>query len=254
MLMILSPAKTMRETGTKTFESGTVPEYLEKTSILAEELKKLSADAISRIMKINPALAQLNYGRFQQWKPSLHRDKGTPALLSYQGEVFRGLEAASFSENDFRFAQKHVRILSGFYGILRPLDKVLPYRLEMGGRYAPAGYRNLYAFWKEAITDAVDQALNAQDDRILVNLASHEYFKCLDKKRLNAKVITPVFKEARGNDFKMVTVYAKKARGMMARFILKQRLKHPEQLKFFEEEGYFYNESLSDGHEMVFTR
>ncbi len=254
MLMILSPAKTMQEKVTTVFEEVTLPEFLGKASLLTGELKKLSAERLMTLMKINPQLAQLNYGRFQQWDESSHTEKGVPALLSYQGEVFRGLKATSLETGDFGFAQQHLRILSGLYGVLRPLDCVLPYRLEMGGNFSPEGFRNLYDFWKPAITRAINTALAEQGDNVLVNLASNEYFKVLDKKKLNARIVTPVFKEARGNGFKMVTVYAKKARGLMARFVIRNQLTQADELKFFDEEGYYFNASLSKNDVFVFTR
>jgi cytoplasmic iron level regulating protein YaaA (DUF328/UPF0246 family) len=254
MLIILSPAKTMQETGTEIFERSTVPEYMEKTARLASELRKFTADQLASVLKVSPKLARLNYGRLQQWDVPKHQKTVTPALLSYQGEVFRGLDAASLKADDFRFAQEHLRILSGFYGVLRPLDRVLPYRLEIGGGFSPEGFDNLYAFWKETITKAIDRSLSEQGDRVLVNLASNEYFKSIDRKKLNVQVITPVFKESRDDGFKMVTVYAKKARGLMARFIIQNRLTKPEQLKLFDAAGYFFNEPLSDGNKLVFTR
>jgi len=254
MLAILSPAKTMLEVDTKGIPNTTLPQYLERTLLLAEELKKMSSSELARIMKINPQLAQLNVGRFRQWGIARHKKRGTPALLSYHGEVFRGLDAATFEEDDGQYAQKHLRILSGFYGVLRPLDLVLPYRLEMGGQFSPAGYRNLYDFWKEDISQSLHEALSAQGDRTLINLASNEYFKSIDKKSLSLQIITPVFKESRGDGFKMVTVYAKKARGMMARFIIRHKLTGTEELKLFDKDGYYYNESLSKGGEIVFTR
>ncbi len=254
MLIIISPAKTMREVNVESSWETTLPQYLEKTRLLAEELKKVSTTELSRIMKINPQLAQLNFGRFRQWGIPKHKKMGMPALLSYQGEVFRGLDAASFEEDDLHFAQRHLRILSGFYGILRPLDVVLPYRLEMGGSFSPTGYRSLYDFWREDISRVLDEALSVGGDRVLINLASNEYFKSVDKKSFPMQIITPVFKEVKGDEFKMVTIYAKKARGMMARFIIKSQLINPEELKFFDEDGYYYNESLSKKGEIVFTR
>ncbi len=254
MLIILSPAKTMQEVGGRNFLNTTLPQHLERARLLAEELKKMSAAELARIMKISPQLAQLNFGRFRQWDISKHKETGIPALLSYQGEVFRGLNAPDFEEVDFYFAQKHLRILSGFYGLLRPLDMVQPYRLEMGGHFSPTGYRNLYDFWKEHISKLLDEALADQSDRILINLASNEYFKSIDKKHFPMQIITPVFKEARGEGFKMVTIYAKKARGMMARFIVKNQLTNPDELKFFDMDGYYYNERLSKEGEIVFTR
>lgn len=254
MLIIISPAKTMQERGTKSFQDTTLPLYLERTRHLADELKKIPASELAPIMKISPRLAQLNFARFQQWDASKHKKNGSPALLSYQGEVFRGIDVATFEVDDWQYAQKHLRILSGFYGMLRPLDLVLPYRLEMGGRFSPSGYQSLYDYWKEQISKSLDEALANQGDRVLVNLASNEYFKSIDTNTFPMQVITPVFKEARGEGYKIVTIYAKKARGMMTRFIIKNQLTDPEELKFFDEDGYYYNESLSSGGKTVFAR
>ncbi len=254
MLIIISPAKTMQHVGIQNLRDVTLPQYPEETRHLAEELKKIPVAELARLMKISPRLAQLNFERFQQWDVSAHGEKGSPALLTYQGEVFRGLNASDFDGDDWPFAQRHLRILSGFYGILRPLDMVLPYRLEMGGHFSPVGYKNLYDFWKERISRSLDNALANQDDRVLVNLASNEYFKIIDKKQLSLQIITPVFKEARGDGFRMVTIYAKKARGMMARFIIKNQLTNPDELKFFDADGYYYNEKLSKEGKIVFTR
>jgi len=254
MLLILSPTKTMQDNVDMTINETTLPLFLEKANQLHEELKNLTVAELARTMQVNPQLAQLNYERFQQWHVRKHKENGIPAFFSYLGEVFRGLHAADLRKDDLLFAQNHVRILSGFYGILRPLDLVLPYRLEMGGRFAPAGYSHLYGFWKKDITQALKNALQEQGDQILINLASNEYYKVIDKKQLAAQIITPVFKEARGDGYKMITIYAKKARGMMTRFIIQNRLKDTEQLKLFDQEGYYYNENLSTTTEIVFTR
>ncbi|UBM62004.1 peroxide stress protein YaaA [Candidatus Sulfidibacterium hydrothermale] len=254
MIVLLSPAKTMHQDFSQKVENITLPVYLDKTQILADALKKLGPDTLSKMMKVNAQLAQLNHERFQRWHVSLLKKEGVPALFSYQGEVFRGLDAQTLSKKDLMFAQEHLRILSGFYGVLRPLDQVLPYRLEIGGKFIPDGYRNLYDFWREDVSRDVLETLNRQKDRILIHLASAEYFKVLDLKKQDIRIITPVFKESRGNGFKMVTVYAKKARGMMARFIIRNQVTHPDKLKLFDEEGYFYNERLSTHDVPVFTR
>ncbi len=254
MLIVLSPAKTMRNDVPENFSEKTLPQHLDKAARLVKELKALSVSELSQVMKMSPSLARSNFMRFRQWDVEKHKNNGVPALLSYQGEVFRGLQAGDFDRDDFLFAAKHLRILSGLYGVLRPEDAVLPYRVEMGGLFAPAGFDNLYQYWKETITRNIEQVLSGQPDRTLVNLASQEYYKSIDVKKLNSVVITPVFKEARGDGYKMVTVYAKKARGLMARFVIKNRITNPEDLKFFESEGYYYNERISQGEEMVFTR
>ena len=233
----------------------TLPEYLEFSKQLAGVLKKKSPAQLSKLMKINPELAQLNFERFQQWELPFHEKNATPAIFSYTGEVFRGLDATSLSEKDISFAQDHLRILSGFYGVLRPLDLILPYRLEIGQAGISAGKaKNLYEFWRPLITKALNNILKAQEDDTLINLASQEYFKSIDKKSLLARVVTPVFKEYKNGKAVIVTMYAKKARGLMSRFIIQNRLKDPEELKLFDAEGYYYTPDLSNDREMTFTR
>lgn len=232
----------------------TVPEHLEFSEQLATILKKKSPRDLSKLMKINPELAQLTFERFQQWALPFNENNATPAVFSYTGEAFRGLEASSLSEADLSFAQEHLRILSGFYGVLRPLDLVRPYRLEMALRFSAGKAKNLYDFWEPTITKSLKRALDGQKDNILINLASQEYFKSIDKKSLHARVITPVFKEYRNGKAVIVTVYAKKARGMMARFIIQNQLAKPGELKLFEREGYYFTPSLSAETEMTFTR
>lgn len=232
----------------------TLPEYLENTKQLAAILKKKSPLELSKLMKINPELAQLNFERFQQWKLPFDEKNAIAAVYSYTGEVFRGLEATSFRDEDISFAQAHLRILSGFYGILRPLDLIQPYRLEIALGISAGKAKNLYDFWKPLITDALNKALEAQKDDVLINLASQEYFKSIDRKTLRARVITPIFKEYKNGKAVIVTMYAKKARGMMTRFIIQNRLKKPDELKLFDEEGYYYTPDLSNDREMIFTR
>lgn len=254
MLIILSPSKTMISPETVHHNKFTLPEYLEFSKQLAMILKKKSPSELSKLMKINPQLAQLNFERFQQWDIPFNEKNATPAVFSYTGEAFRGLEVTSFNNTDLSYTQDHLRILSGFYGVLRPLDLVRPYRLEMALGISAGKAKNLYDFWKPLITNGLKKALDAQKDDILINLASQEYFKSIDKKLLRARVVTPVFKEYKNGKATIVTVYAKKARGMMARFIVQNRLKKPEELKLFDREGYYYTPSLSTEAEMTFTR
>lgn len=232
----------------------TLPEHLEFSKQLAMILKRKAPGELSKLMRINPELAQQTFERFQQWALPFDAKNAVPAVFSYIGEAFRGLEAASFSDADLSFARDHLRILSGLYGILRPMDLVRPYRLEMGLRMTIGKAGNLYGFWKPLITNALKSALQKQKDNILINLASQEYFKSLDKRLLQARVITPVFKEYKNGTAVIVTVYAKKARGMMARFIIQNQLKKPGQLKLFDREGYYFTPSLSTETEMTFTR
>ncbi len=255
MLIILSPSKTMVSPDAMHHYKYSLPEYLGFTKHLAEILRKKSPSQLSKLMKINPELAQLNFERFQQWELPFDGKNATPAVFSYTGEVFRGLEASSLKKTDVSFAQDHLRILSGFYGVLRPLDLILPYRLEMGQAGISAGKaKNLYDFWRPLITSALNKAFEIQKDDVLINLASNEYFKSIDKKALHARVITPVFKEYKNGKAVIVTMYAKKARGMMTRFMIQNKLTKPDELKLFDAEGYYYAPDLSNDREMTFTR
>lgn len=254
MLIILSPSKTMIAQDAVYQQKFTLPEYLEFSKQLAVILKRKSPLQLSKLMKINPELAQLNFERFQQWELPFHEKNATPAVYSYTGEVFRGLKAESFSEKDMSFAQDHLRILSGFYGVLRPLDLIQPYRLEMALGISAGKAKNLYDFWKPLITNALNNTLKAQKDDVLINLASQEYFKSIDRKTLRARIITPVFKEFKNGKPVIVSMYAKKARGLMTRFIIQNKLTKPDELKLFEEEGYYYTPDLSNEVEMTFTR
>ena len=253
MLVVLSPAKTIR-TDISVRGDFTIPEFLEKSEKLISSLKRLNIEQLSSLMQISPKLAQLNFERFQQWTLPFTSENARQTIFSFKGEVFNGLDAESLSREEVAFAQGHLVILSGLYGVLRPLDLIMPYRLEMGTKASVAGSKNLYAFWKRSITLSLRAMLDKQHDNVLVNLASNEYFKSIDIKNLNAKVITPVFKESRGGGFKMVTVYAKKARGLMTRYILENRPETPDELKLFDAGGYYYNESMSSENNFVFTR
>ncbi len=208
----------------------------------------------SKLMKINPELAQLTFERFQQWRQLFHEENSTPAVFSYIGEAFRGLDAHSMTDADLTFAQDHLRILSGLYGVLRPRDIVMPYRLEMALQMSPGKVSNLYGYWKPVITDALRKALAKQKDNIMINLASQEYFKSINKKSLQVRVVTPVFKEYKNGKTVIVTMYTKKARGLMARFIIQNQPRVPDALKLFDKDGYYYTPSLSTETEMVFTR
>jgi hypothetical protein len=254
MLAILSPSKTMDSQKPEVHFKPTSPEYLSFAEQLAAVLKTKSPASLSRLMKINPKLAQLTYERFQQWSLAQHEADATPAVFSYIGEAFRGLDSRSFNEKDLSFAQDHLRILSGFYGMLRPLDMILPYRLEMALKITVGKSENLYDFWQTLLTKSLQKSLNEQNDNVLINLASQEYFKSLHPKVLKARIITPVFKEYKNGKAVIIVVHAKKARGMMARFMIKNQLTDPEELKLFGDEGYYYTPSLSNENEMVFIR
>lgn len=232
----------------------TVPQQLDKAVPIVNTLKELSTSSLASLMKINPKLAQLNYERYQQWAIPFNKKNASPAVFSYHGEVYNGLNIQSFSKSDLRYTQEHLRILSALYGVLRPLDLIQAYRLEMAARLKPGQSKNLYDYWSQSITDTLNQTLLQRKKPILINLASNEYFKCINKKSIKGTILTPVFKEIKHDKPVIVTMYAKKARGLMTRYILKNRIKTIKGLKLFDEEGYFYNPQLSSEHDLVFTR
>lgn len=254
MLLVVSPAKNLDYDSELATQTYTQPELLEHSQQLIERCIKLSPVDISNLMGISDKLAGLNAARFGQWSQPFTTDNARQAVLAFNGDVYTGLDAASFSEQDFSFAQKHMRILSGLYGLLKPLDLMQAYRLEMGTKLDNSRGSNLYQFWGELITDKLNQALKEQGDEVLINLASNEYFKSVKKKSLNAEIITPAFKDWKNDQYKMISFFAKKARGLMARYIIQNQLTSIEQLKSFDLGGYQYNESLSKGNDWVFTR
>ncbi|MDR3433549.1 MAG: peroxide stress protein YaaA [Rouxiella aceris] len=254
MLTILSPAKTLdyeSELATQRFSQ---PELLDRSSQLIAIAKKLTPADLSSLMGISDKLAILNAQRFNDWQPDFTPENARQAILAFKGDVYTGLQAEDFSEQDFDFAQQHLRMLSGLYGLLRPLDLMQPYRLEMGIRLNNAQGSNLYAFWGELLTEKLNATLQEQGDNILINLASDEYFKAVKPGKLQAELIKPVFLDEKNGNYKVISFYAKKARGLMSRFIIKERLTQRKQLAEFCLEGYQYDASRSQGTELVFTR
>ncbi len=254
MLTLISPAKTLdydSELATKRY---TQPDLLDKSSQLIEIAKKLTPAEISSLMGISDKLAHLNAERFNDWQPDFTPKNARQAILAFKGDVYTGLHAEDFSEKDFDFAQKHLRMLSGLYGLLRPLDLMQPYRLEMGIRLNNPQGTNLYAFWGDLLTEKLNAVLKEQGDNILVNLASDEYFKAVKPARLDGEIIKPVFLDEKNGNYKVISFYAKKARGLMSRFIIKERLTKRKQLQEFSLEGYQFDASRSEGNELVFTR
>ena len=205
-------------------------------------------------MSISDKLADLNATRFHDWQPDFTPENARQAILAFKGDVYTGLQAETFSEDDFDFAQRHLRMLSGLYGVLRPLDLMQPYRLEMGIKLANANGKDLYQFWGEVITEKLNQALKAQGDEVVVNLASDEYFKAVKPGKLRGKIIKPVFLDGKNGKFKIISFYAKKARGLMSRYIIENRLTTAEQLTGFASEGYFFDPQSSGENELVFKR
>jgi len=253
MLMIISPAKTLDYESPLATETYTQPDFLDDACELIDQLKELEPHQVSNLMSISDKLGQLNADRFRTWRTPFTPDNARQAILAFKGDVYTGLDAESFSEQDFAFAQKYLRMLSGLYGLLKPLDLMQPYRLEMGTRFENQRGKDLYAFWGSKITDALNELL-AQDDQVLVNLASNEYFKSVQKKQLDGRLITPQFKDWKNGQYKMISFYAKKARGLMCRYAIQNQITQADDLKGFNLEGYYFSEDQSDKNNWVFLR
>lgn len=254
MLILISPAKTLDYQSPLATTRFTRPELLDHSQQLISEARKLSAPQIGKLMGISDKLADLNATRFHDWQPDFTPENARQALLAFKGDVYTGLQAETFSEADFDFAQQHLRMLSGLYGVLRPLDLMQPYRLEMGIRLGNTRGKDLYQFWGDIITDKLNEALREQGDNVVVNLASDEYYKSVRPQKLDAQIIKPVFLDEKNGKFKVISFYAKKARGLMSRYIIENRLTTPEQLNKFDSEGYFFDEAASSAQEKVFKR
>ena len=254
MLMVISPAKTLDFESPLATKTVTQPALLDDSQKLIEIARKLTPVEISAMMSISDKLADLNVGRFQNWQPPFTLDNARQAILAFKGDVYSGLQAETFSEQDFAFAQQHLRMLSGLYGLLRPLDLMQPYRLEMGTKLANPAGKDLYAFWGDKLTEALNAALADQGDDVLINLASDEYFKAVKPKKISGRIVKPVFLDEKNGKFKVISFYAKKARGLMSRYIIENRLSQPEQLKDFAVDGYVFSAEESRENEWVFKR
>ncbi len=254
MLLVVSPAKNLDYDSPLATEQFSQPELLEHSQLLIKQCKKLTPADISSLMGISDKLAGLNAARFGEWATPFTQENARQAILAFNGDVYTGLDAKSFSEKDFAFAQQHMRILSGLYGLLKPLDLMQAYRLEMGKKLDNDRGSNLYQFWGDIITEHLNAAIEAQGDKVLINLASNEYFKSVKKKSLKAEVITPAFKDWKNGQYKMISFFAKKARGLMARYIIENQITDVEQLKGFDVAGYQYSTELSKANDWVFTR
>lgn len=254
MLILISPAKTMDYDSHNANTEHTQPELLNKSQELVDVCRQLSNDELSSLMKISPKLAELNAQRFCNWQPIFNLKNARQAILAFKGDVYTGLQAEDFTQQDFEFAQRHLRMLSGLYGLLRPLDLMQPYRLEMGTKLNNPAGKDLYTFWGETITDHINHALIAQDDDVVVNLASDEYFKAVNQHHLQGRLIKPVFLDEKNGQFKVISFYAKKARGLMSRYIIKNQLNSIEQLKNFDLDGYAFTAEHSSDDELVFMR
>ncbi|EJD6376701.1 MULTISPECIES: peroxide stress protein YaaA [Providencia] len=254
MLITISPAKTLDYESPLATQQFTQPELLSESQKLINVCRKLTPADIASLMKISDKLAGLNAARFAEWHTDFTPENARQAILAFKGDVYTGMQAETFSQNDFEFAQSHLRILSGLYGVLRPLDLMQPYRLEMGISLKNTRGKNLYEFWGDIITKQLNQALAQQKDQILVNLASDEYFKSVNTKKLDGQIIKPIFLDEKNGKYKVISFYAKKARGLMSRFIIQNKLTKTDQLADFNLEGYQFDESQSKGNELIFTR
>nr|WP_314481699.1 peroxide stress protein YaaA [uncultured Pseudomonas sp.] len=254
MLTVISPAKTLDYDTPPVTERFTLPRHLDHSQALIEQLREMSPAQISELMHLSDKLAGLNAARFGSWTPNFTPENAKQALLAFKGDVYTGLDAQTLGEEDFSYAQDHLRMLSGLYGLLRPLDLMQPYRLEMGTKLANARGKDLYAFWGTRISEWLNEALAEQGDDLLLNLASNEYFSAVKRSALKARVIEVDFKDLKNGQHKIISFYAKKARGMMSRFVIEQRISDPAQLKAFDVQGYYYSAEQSKADHLVFLR
>ncbi|NEQ97811.1 MAG: peroxide stress protein YaaA [Cyanothece sp. SIO2G6] len=253
MIMIISPAKTLDFSG-EIYGKSTVPTQLEESQILIDQLRELAPDEIGKLMKISENLSVLNWERYRDFHTPFTVENARQALLAFKGDVYKGIEVDRYTDDEFDFAQNHLRILSGLYGILRPLDLIQPYRLEMGTKLANQRGKNLYEFWGDRLSQKLNEDFEGYPDSYLVNLASNEYFKAIAPKSLNAQVLNITFKENKAGTYKVVGIHAKRARGLMVDFVIKNRIQTIEPLQDFGVESYEFNESLSTPNEWVFCR
>ncbi|MGE4064030.1 MAG: peroxide stress protein YaaA [Rhodospirillaceae bacterium] len=253
LLALLSPAKRLDFSPPPSFANASQPALLKDTALLAAHSKLLSRADLRRLMEISAKLADLNYERFQSFDPK-NRTNVKPAIFAFAGDVYMGFDAKTLNADDVAFTQRHIAILSGLYGVLRPLDAIQPYRLEMGTRLRTERGSDLYAFWRASVARYINQLTAALTAPTIVNLASDEYWSAVDVDALEAPVVQPVFKEIKAGKARIVSFLAKKARGMMARFIVQQRLTTPEDLKRFATDGYAFDPKASQGAQLVFTR
>ncbi len=254
MLALISPAKTLDYTTALPTDTHTQPRLLEQSQQLIDVCRKLSATEIASLMTVSEKIANLNVERFRDWNAEFNFSNARQALFAFKGDVYTGLDAYHLKDQDIDFAQQHLRMLSGLYGLLRPLDLMMPYRLEMGTKLKNSRGNNLYEFWGSIITDQINQDLAEIDAKLLVNLASDEYYKSVNEKNIQAEIIKPVFLDQKNGKYKVISFYAKKARGLMARYLIENKLSQVEQLKAFDSEGYYFDAESSSDKELVFKR
>ncbi|WP_022942264.1 peroxide stress protein YaaA [Psychromonas hadalis] len=254
MLILLSPAKTLDFENAPPTSEFTQTSLLSESELLIKRCQQLSMQELASLMKVSDKIAGLNVARFADWKLPLTPEYAKQALFAFKGDVYTGLQAETLAPKTLTYAQQHLRILSGLYGLLRPLDLMLAYRLEMGTRLENVRGSNLYQFWGSLVTDEVNRVLKEQGDELLINLASNEYFKAVKKKELKGTIITPIFKDQKKGQYKVISFYAKKARGLMARYILENEITEIKQLTTFDVDGYYFVKADSTETELVFYR
>ncbi len=254
MIILLSPSKTIDFDALPTTDESTRPRFHADANRLASVLQGYPPKKMAQLMSVSEALAEKTCGFYSNWKKKYDAQGSRQAIFAYQGDVYTGLQAASFSDRNLVFAQQHLRVLSGLYGVLRPLDLIQPYRLEMGTRLQTDKGKDLYAYWGDRITRSLGEDLEASGERVVVNLASAEYFKAASPAKLDARIITPTFKEEKEGKFRFLSMFGKRARGLMARYVIEHQIKTVKKLAHFNEEGYRLNQSLSEGDQLVFTR
>ena len=253
LVTIISPAKKLDYSPIEKNLDSTVPGLLEHSNELIKYLKSLNPQEVSSLMGLSDKLGALNYERFQEWETPFTKSNSKQAILAFKGDVYQGLDAESLSETELMWAQKHVRILSGLYGVLKPLDLMQAYRLEMGTKFPTNRGKNLYEFWNSIITDELNRTFYSKKATLL-NLASNEYFKSINSSELKANVITPIFMDRKNGKYKIISFFAKKARGLMTRYVIKNQTEDIADIQNFEEGGYFFNEEMSEDNKPVFCR
>lgn len=254
MLAVISPSKNLNESPVRLTGKYTYPRFINESAIIVEKLKTLSPARLQKLMNINRKLAELNFQRYQEWSPEFTEQNADRAILMFSGEVYNGLQAKTLKEEDLLYAQERVRILSGLYGILRPLDLMQPYRLEMATSIVVNRKKDLYRFWGDRITRALYEDMDGHKEKVLINLASDEYFNSIDSKKPGLRIIKCQFKEERNGRLQFITIFGKKARGLMLRFMIENRLENPDDLKAFDTEGYYFNSHYSTEDMWMFTR
>ena len=254
MLVVISPAKSLDLESRIQTRKFTQPEFLADSKQLVNDLKQLDPEQLSELMHISPALGELNYQRYANWQAPFDRKNARQAILTFNGDVYLGLKAREFTGHDLNYAQKRLRILSGLYGLLKPLDLMQAYRLEMGTKFVNNKGRDLYRFWGDKLTNALNTALAEDKKKVLINLASNEYFNAIRPDILNAEIITPIFKDFSNGEYRFLSFFAKQARGMMAAYVIKNRISTVKKLRQFDAEGYRYSAEESTSQKLVFLR